>query len=44
MKYGTPVTAEYKALDPKSTIAADPATNVIEKNYITTKPIRNRKR
>ena len=44
MKYGTPVTSEYSALDPNSTIAAEPATSVIEKQYMTTSPIRNRKR
>ena len=44
MKYGTPVTAEYRALNPNRAIAAEPATSVIEKKYMTTSPIRNRNR
>ena len=44
MKYGTPVAAEYSALEPNSTTAAEPATSVMAKRYITTRPARNRNR
>jgi hypothetical protein len=42
-KYGTPATALYRVLSTNKDIAAIPATRVIEKKYITIKPMRNKK-
>ena len=36
MKYGTPVIWNVRALSPKSTAAAVPATSVISKKYVLT--------